>query len=55
VWVVQEGRAAPRAVAVASQQGEEVVIASGVTAGERVMVEGPVDLNEGARIEELKS
>jgi HlyD family secretion protein len=55
VWVVQEGRAAPRAVAVASQQGEEVVIASGVAAGERVMVEGPVDLNEGARIEELKS
>ena len=52
VFVVQEGRAERRAVNVGNTEGETSVVLSGITPGERVVVEGPDDLADGDRVEE---
>ncbi|MFN2444944.1 MAG: efflux RND transporter periplasmic adaptor subunit [Vicinamibacterales bacterium] len=52
VFVVREGLAERRAVRVGSASGDQVEVLSGLTAGERVVVEGPADLSDGARVEE---
>jgi HlyD family secretion protein len=53
VWVVRDGRLERRAVTVQASQGQEATLVAGVSAGEKVVVEGPVDLTEGARVNEL--
>lgn len=52
VYVVRQGRVERRAVGLgaADGDGDEVVVLSGITPGERVVVEGPVDLADGARV-----
>jgi HlyD family secretion protein len=55
VWIVRDGRVESRAVNVSARQGEEAVIAAGLAAGERVIIEGPADLADGAKISEAKS
>jgi RND family efflux transporter MFP subunit len=50
VFVVADGRAARRAVRVAARRGDELELASGVTAGERVVIDGPQDLADGDRV-----
>jgi len=51
VFVIQPGdRVERRAIGVAAGTGDEAVVTSGLAAGERVVVEGPADLKDGASI-----
>ena len=50
VFVVRDGRVERRAVGLATAPGDEAVVPSGLTAGERVVVEGPPDLKDGAAV-----
>ncbi len=50
VFVVKEDVAERRAVTVGLTEGDQVEIASGLQAGERVIVEGPPTLADGARV-----
>lgn len=52
VFVVKEDRVERRAVKVGGARGEQVEVVSGLTAGERVVVEGPASLADGARVKE---
>jgi RND family efflux transporter MFP subunit len=52
VFVVREDRAERRAVTVGAEEGDQIEVVSGLTAGERVIVEGPAALADGARIKE---
>jgi RND family efflux transporter MFP subunit len=52
VWVVREGRLERRAVTVGSTGENDVNVLTGVAAGEKVVVEGPTNLVEGARVRE---
>ncbi len=54
VFVVKEGQVERRAVAVGPAPGDEAVITSGLAAGERVVVEGPEDLADGAKVAVLE-
>jgi RND family efflux transporter MFP subunit len=54
VLVVQGGRAERRAVTVTSTSANETEISAGLAAGERVVVEGPSDLTDGAIVKENK-
>ncbi|HSP33161.1 MAG TPA: efflux RND transporter periplasmic adaptor subunit [Thermoanaerobaculia bacterium] len=50
VFVANEGRAERRAVKVASTEGDDVKLLSGVSEGERVIVEGPAELKDGEKV-----
>lgn len=52
VFVVRDGRAERRAVSVGAASGEEIEVTSGLGAGERIVVDGPADLRDGARVQE---
>ncbi|HET7154533.1 MAG TPA: efflux RND transporter periplasmic adaptor subunit, partial [Hyphomicrobiaceae bacterium] len=52
VFVVRENRAERRAVKPGPEDGGEIEIASGLSPGERVIVEGPATLAEGTRVKE---
>ncbi len=52
VWVVRDGRVERRAVSVAQAGRDEVIVAAGLGAGDRVVVEGPEDLADGDRVTE---
>ncbi|MEO6004072.1 MAG: efflux RND transporter periplasmic adaptor subunit [Opitutus sp.] len=54
VFVVEKGRAAERAVTVTARNGEEITLSAGVSSGERVVSEGPVDLVDGSTVSEAK-
>jgi HlyD family secretion protein len=54
VFVVQNGRAERRAVTVAAAQSDEAVLTAGVASGERVIVDAPAGLADGARVKEAK-
>ena len=54
VMAVQAGRAERRAVTVGGVGANETEISAGVTAGERVVVDGPKDLPDGAAVKEIK-
>ena len=54
VWVVQTGRLERRAVSVGSTKGNEVTVAAGLSAGEKVVTEGPAKLVGGSRVREVK-
>jgi len=54
VFVVADGVAERRAVRIGERQNGEVVIAAGLGPGERVVVDPPTALADGARIEERK-
>ena len=54
VWITRDGRVERRAVTVGAKNGNEVTIAAGLSGGEQVVVEGPADLAEGARVSEAK-
>ncbi|PYK61287.1 MAG: efflux RND transporter periplasmic adaptor subunit, partial [Verrucomicrobia bacterium] len=41
-------------VTVGAKNGNEVTIAAGLSGGEQVVIEGPADLAEGARVSEVK-
>jgi len=51
VLVVQsDNRLERRAIGLAAGTGDEAVVTSGLAAGERVVVEGPADLKDGASV-----
>ena len=52
VFVVRDERVERRAVTVGAANGDQVEVVSGLTAGERVVVEGPASLADGARVKE---
>jgi HlyD family secretion protein len=54
VFVVREGRVERRAVATGSARGGETEVTSGLAPGERVVVEGPPELEDGAAVREKK-
>jgi len=54
VFLVQNGRVEQRAVTLGGAQGDDVTIAAGLSGGERLVVDAPVDLGDGARVTEQK-
>lgn len=52
VSVVADGRVALRPVTLGEPQGDQVNVVAGVSGGERVVVEGPDDLADGASVRE---
>jgi hypothetical protein len=52
VFVVQNGRAERRAVTVAGAQDGDVTLSAGVAAGEKVALDFPPGLTDGANIKE---
>ena len=54
VFVVREGRAERRLVTTNRVRDQEATLTAGVTPGERVVVEGPTPLKDGARVRERK-
>jgi RND family efflux transporter MFP subunit len=54
VLVVNDGQLERRAVAVSENRGSDILLSSGVVAGEAVVVEGPADLTDGMRVREMR-
>jgi multidrug efflux pump subunit AcrA (membrane-fusion protein) len=52
VFVVRDDRVERRAVKVGFDSGGQVEIASGLSPGDRIVVEGPPTLADGARVKE---
>jgi HlyD family secretion protein len=52
VWAVKDGRLARRSVTTGIAKGSDVAVTSGLSEGERVVVEGPARLAEGLRVRE---
>jgi len=50
VFVLKDDRVERRAVSVGLDNGDQVELVSGVTAGERVVVDGPPTLKDGAKV-----
>ena len=55
VWLVRDDRIERRAVTVDSVLGDQVSLSAGLDGGERIVVEGPENLNEGTKVTEKKS
>jgi HlyD family secretion protein len=54
VYVVNDGKAERRAVRVANAEGETARIASGLSGGERVIIESSEELKDGASVEVIE-
>ena len=54
VFVARDGRAERRAVTVVAKNADEVLLSAGLSAGERIVVEPPENLADGAAITETK-
>ncbi len=54
VWLVVEGMVERRAVATGSERGNEILLTSGVVPGDRVIINGSKDLENGMRVRETK-
>jgi HlyD family secretion protein len=54
VWIVKDGHAQRRTITVADYVGDQVLVSSGLKAGEAVVVDSHADLSEGARIQQAK-
>ncbi len=54
VHVIRDGRVERRAVRLSESAGDEVVVAAGLSGGEKVVVDGPQDLQDGSRVSERK-
>ncbi|MGH7993658.1 MAG: efflux RND transporter periplasmic adaptor subunit, partial [Limisphaerales bacterium] len=52
VFVVRDGRVERRAVTVSDTQGDDSVLSAGVTAGEKVVVAAPANLQDGMAVKE---
>jgi len=55
IFAVENGRAERRAVTVSEAQGDDAVLSAGVSAGEKVIVDLPAGLKDGAAVKEKKS
>ena len=54
VWVARDGRVERRAVTVGDERGDTLVIAAGLSSGERVVVNGADQLTDGDLVTEAK-
>jgi HlyD family secretion protein len=54
VWIVRNGRVERRAVTVGAVNGDDVIVAAGVSGGDRVVVGGPDNLSDGAAVVEAR-
>jgi len=54
VWVVRGSRVERRAVSIAQTTGDESTIAAGLTDGEKLVIDPPAGLKDGAKISEKK-
>ena len=54
VMIVLSGKVERRAVTISGSNGEDVMISAGLADGERVVVQGPKDLTDGAAVKEKK-
>ena len=54
VWVVRNGRVERRTVTLGPARGDEFGVVAGVVTGERLMVEGPAGLADGAPVKEAR-
>ena len=54
VFVFNAGRAERRAVNVLDARGDETTLSAGVFAGEKVIVDAPADLADGAKVSETR-
>jgi len=54
VMVIANGRVERRAVTVASVTGEDALLSAGLTSGEKVVLDWPAGLKDGATVAELK-
>jgi HlyD family secretion protein len=52
VWIIRDGKVERRAVTIAQTTGDESTIAAGLNNGEKIVVNPPAGLAEGARISE---
>ena len=52
VFVVRDGTAERRAVTVGAADGDQVEVVSGLSAGDRVVTDGPASLADGSRVKE---
>ena len=52
VFIARNGRAERRAVTVSDAQGDAAVLSAGLSAGEKVIVNPPADLKDGAAVQE---
>ena len=50
VFVLHDDRVERRAVTAGNEDGDQVEVLSGLTVGERVVIEGPPTLTDGARV-----
>ena len=50
VFVVRDDRVERRAIRAGNENGDHVEVVSGITAGERVVIEGPATLKDGDRV-----
>jgi multidrug efflux pump subunit AcrA (membrane-fusion protein) len=50
VFVVHEDRLERRAITVGLENGDQVEVVAGVSAGERVVVDGPQTLKDGDKV-----
>ena len=50
LFVVRDDRVERRAIRTGHEDGDQVEILSGITAGERVVIEGPATLKDGDRV-----
>ncbi len=54
VWVFRDDKVERRAVSVSRTTGGEVILASGLTAGEKIVINPPATLTDGAAVREAK-
>jgi len=54
-WVVSGGRAERRAVSTGRRQDDDILVTAGLSSGERVIVNAPAALREGAAVKEISS
>lgn len=54
VWLARNGRAERRGITIGATRGDEVTITAGLSGGERILLDAPVELAEGARVTEAK-
>ena len=54
VFVIRDGHAERRAVTVTDTQNDDSVLSAGVSAGEKVVVSAPADLQDGTAVKEAK-
>ncbi|HSI63615.1 MAG TPA: efflux RND transporter periplasmic adaptor subunit [Candidatus Saccharimonadia bacterium] len=54
-WVVKDGRVERRAITVNGSDAENTTVAAGLSAGEKLVLNAPADLKDGAKVTEKKS